>query len=322
MDLRLTGIGKRRALYPDIKPYFQQVMEVGNGHSIHVEQCGNPEGIPVVVLHGGPGGGCSAGMRQIFNPRKFRVVLFDQRGCGRSRPAGCVDANTTWHLVSDMEFIRSRLEIDRWIVFGGSWGAALGLIYAQNHPDRVMHLVLRGIFLMTRPELDWFYRGGVAAFWPDAWERFRNVIPGEEQDDLVSAYHRRLFSGDPDIEEMHGMAWLIWESQLSTIERIDLLNEAPRRYGRIFSRIETHYFVNSGFLEDPDHIINNMGKMGNLPGTIVQGRFDLVCPPVNAHRLRKCWPDCDLRIVRAGHAMTEPEITRELVSVLDELEFN
>ena len=319
MDLRQIRIGNRGTLYPDIKPFFQQEMAVGDGHVIHVEQCGNPDGIPVVVLHGGPGGGCSPKMRKLFNPRKYRIVLFDQRGCGLSRPSGSARANTTWHLLSDIEFIRKELDIDHWVVFGGSWGAALGILYAQENPERVLHLVLRGIFLMTQAELDWFYRGGTRPFWPDAWEILRDKIPPEEHEDLIAAYHRRVFCGDYKVECEFGKAWLIWENQLSTIGRSDLVNNAPERYARVFARIETHYFVNAGFLEDPDHILNNMDRIAHLGGTIVQGRLDLVCPPLNAFRLHKRWPGSELRMVSAGHALSEPEIARELVTVMDEL---
>ena len=306
-------------LYPNISPYEQLRIAVDNQHTLYVEQCGNPGGTPVIVLHGGPGSGCSPVMRRFFNPRKYRIILFDQRGCGGSKPTGCVTANTTQLLISDLEEIREKLAIDRWILFGGSWGAALALLYAQNYPDRVTHLVLRGIFLMTPGELEWFYSGAAGAFWPDAWERFCHAIPPEERSDLIGAYHQRLFCGNLDTEINFGKKWFMWESQLSSMERRHLLVDCPGTYARTFARLEAHYFINKGFLDDPDHIFNNMDIISSIPGTIVQGRYDLVCPPRSAYRISQQWPKSDLRIVRAGHVITEREISCELVRVMNAL---
>ena len=307
-------------LYPPVDPYDQRTMPVGDGHTIYVEQCGNPEGIPVIVLHGGPGGGCSPAMRRYFDPRVFRVVLFDQRGCGRSRPHASVQANTTWDLVADIERIRTVLDIDRFIVFGGSWGATLALIYAISHPDHVRHLVLRGVFMMTQVELDWFYGGGAGQFWPETWARFSNMIPEEERDDLIAAYHKRLFSGDLRVETKHAQAWSAWENALASVYSSGHGGETPGEYARAFARLENHYFVNKGFLDHDGWILANVGKIQHIPGDIIQGRYDMICPPQRAWELAKAWPNADLRMIRnAGHALSEPGISSELVRAMDQI---
>lgn len=315
--------GHKRAvahLYPQIEPFDQRLMDVGDGHRVYVEQCGHPQGLPVVVLHGGPGGGCSPAMRRYFDPAAFRTVLFDQRGCGRSRPHASVEANTTWHLIRDIERIRESLGIDRWIVFGGSWGATLGLLYAQTHPDRVVHLVLRGVFLMTKSELDWFYGGGAGAFWPDLWREFSGMIPQDEQGDLIAAYHRRLFSGDLMTETRYSRTWAAWENALASIEHDGPIGDAPTEYARAFARLENHYFVNHGFLDDPDQVLRDVPRIAEIPGTIVQGRYDMICPPISAWRLAQSWQRATLRMVPvAGHALSEPGISAELVRVMDGL---
>jgi len=305
-------------LYPGIDPFDQRMLDVGDGHSVYVEQAGNPEGIPVVVLHGGPGGGCSPAMRRYFDPDVYRVVLFDQRGCGRSRPHASVQDNTTWHLVADIELIRETLGIDRWIAFGGSWGATLALIYAQAHPDRVAALALRGVFLMTQPELDWFYGGGAGRFWPDLWQRFTKIVPPEEHGDLIAAYHRRLFSGDRQIETTFARTWAAWENALAAIDSDGVTGESPADYARAFARLENHYFVNGGFLSKDQQILDRMDRIQHIPGVIVQGRFDMICPPVSAHTLAGLWPKARLTMVgRAGHALSEPGISAELVRAMD-----
>ena len=227
MDRNASSRSAVQHLYPPIEPFDQRVMEVSGGHRIYVEQCGDPRGIPVIVLHGGPGGGCSPAMRRYFDPQCYRIVLFDQRGCGRSRPHASVEENTTWDLVADIERIREALGIDRWMVFGGSWGATLALIYAQTHPDRAAYLVLRGVFLMTRAELGWFYGGGAAQFFPDQWERFASLIPADERDDMIGAYHRRLFSGDPAMETRFALAWTAWENALASISHAGPGGDSP-----------------------------------------------------------------------------------------------
>ena len=307
-------------LYPPVDPFDQRMMDVGDGHKIYVEQCGNPSGIPVVVLHGGPGGGCSPAMRRYFDPAVFRVVLFDQRGCGRSRPHAVIENNTTWHLVRDIEMIREALGIDAWIAFGGSWGATLALIYAQTHPDRVRELVLRGVFTMTKAEIDWFYGGGAGKFWPEVWARFVGLIPEDERGDLVAAYHKRLFSGDRMEETKYGRAWASWENALASIHSNGMGGEAPGEYARAFSRLENHYFINGGFLEFDGQILANMDRIADIPGTVVQGRYDMICPPDSAYAIVQRWPRSTLKMVRnAGHALSEPGISAELVRTMDRI---
>lgn len=307
-------------LYPPVEAFDQQMVDVGQGHRIYVEQSGNPQGVPVIVCHGGPGGGCSPAMRRYFDPDIYRVILFDQRGCGRSRPYASCEDNTTWHLVADMELIRRRLEIDDWMVFGGSWGATLSLIYAQAHPDRVRHLILRGVFLMTQGELDWFYGGGAGKFWPETWARFVSLIPENERDDIIGAFHKRLFSGDVSEEIRHGRAWSAWENALASIHSNGNAGESPGEYARAFARLENHYFSNHGFLEKDGQILANMGRISHIPGVIVQGRYDMICPPVMAWRLSELWPASELKMIAgSGHALSEPGISAELVQVMNRI---
>ncbi len=309
-------------LYPPVDPFDQRMIDVGDGHTIYVEQCGSPSGIPVVVLHGGPGGGCSPAMRRYFDPREYRIILFDQRGCGRSRPHAGVEANTTWHLVADIERIRTLLGIRRWLVFGGSWGATLALVYAQTHPDRAAHLILRGVFLMTRRELDWFYGGGAGRFFPELWQRFVEPVPEAERDDLLGAYWRRLFSGETMLENRFARSWTSWENALAAIEARSAGSpgDCPLDYARAFARLENHYFVNGGFLERDGQILSDMTRIAHVPGHIVQGRYDMICPPEGAWRLRAAWPAGRLCMVpMAGHALSEPGISAELVRITDAL---
>ncbi|MCC7320052.1 MAG: prolyl aminopeptidase [Rubellimicrobium sp.] len=307
-------------LYAPFEPFERSMIDVGDGHSLHVERCGNPEGIPVVVLHGGPGGGISPAMRRYFDPTRWHIILFDQRGCGRSVPHASVEANTTWHLVGDIERIRRRFGIESWVVFGGSWGATLALVYAQEHPDRVRALVLRGVFLGSREELDWFYGGGAGAFWPDVWARFSDPIPPDEQGDLIAAYHRRLFSGEPAVETRFARLWAGWENALASMDSDGLWIEGPPDYCRAFARIENHYFSNGVFLPPDRGILARMDRIARIPGVIVQGRYDMICPPRAAWQLAQGWPAGRLRMVgRAGHALSEPGITAELVRAVDEL---
>lgn len=315
--------GQKRAvqyLYPAIDPFDQRMLDTGDGHTIYVEQCGNPKGQPVIVLHGGPGGGCSPAMRRYFDPDVYRVVLFDQRGCGRSRPHASVVNNTTWHLVSDIERIRETLDIEEAVIFGGSWGATLALIYAISHPDRVRQLVLRGVFMMTQVELEWFYGGGAGQFWPEPWARFSELVPEDERGDLIAAYHQRLFSGDVRTETRFAQNWSAWENALASVYSNGQGGEAPGDYARAFARLENHYFINRGFLEEDGWILKNIDRIADVPGVIVQGRYDMICPPRRAWELAKAWPGADLRMIRnAGHALSEPGISSELVRVMDEL---
>lgn len=315
--------GQKRAgeqLYPLIDPFDQRMLDTGEGHFIYVEQCGNPAGLPVIVLHGGPGGGCSPAMRRYFDPQVYRIVLFDQRGCGRSRPHASVQANTTWHLVADIERIRSLLGIASWMIFGGSWGATLALLYAQAHPERVRHLILRGVFLMTRAELDWFYGGGAGRFWPDLWREFVAPIPEAERGNLIAAYHRRLFSGDLLSETRHARIWAGWENALASVDSAGHMGESPADYARAFARLENHYFHNGGFLNRDGQIMDDLPIIQDIPATIVQGRFDMICPPESAWKLAQNWRRASLRMIPvAGHALSEPGITAELVRVMDSL---
>jgi proline iminopeptidase len=307
-------------LYPMIDPFDQRMLDVGDGHRVYVEQCGNPEGWPVIVLHGGPGGGCSPAMRRYFDPEAFRVILFDQRGCGRSRPHASTVNNTTWDLVADIELIRKTLGIEQLSVFGGSWGATLALIYSITHPERVNNIILRGVFMMTQKELDWFYGGGAGQFWPEAWAKFSGMIPEEEQDDLIAAYARRLFCGDLRVETRFAQAWSSWENALASVYSNGQGGESAGDYARAFARLENHYFVNHGFLEKDGWILDNIDKLHGIPGVIVQGRYDMICPPRRAWELSKAWPDADLRMIRnAGHALSEPGISAELVRVMDDI---
>jgi proline iminopeptidase len=320
MDRNTTHQRAGFSLYPAIDPYDQRVIEAGDGHRVYVEQCGHPLGQPVVVLHGGPGGGCSPAMRRYFDPAQYRIILFDQRGCGRSRPHASVEANTTWHLVADIETIRRGLGIEAWVVFGGSWGATLALIYAIAHPERVMHLVLRGVFLMTRAELDWFYGGGAGAFFPAEWGRFVAPIPETERGDLIAAYRRRLFSGSLSEETRFGRIWAGWENALASIAPETPPGESPAEYARAFARLENHYFAHGGFLDHDGWILANRHRIAELPATIVQGRYDMICPPLSAWRLAEGWRRADLRMVPlAGHALSEPGISAELVRVMQEI---
>lgn len=315
--------GQKRAVdtfYPPIEPFDRRLLDVGDGHRIHVEQCGNPDGVPVMVFHGGPGGGVSPGMRRFFDPAHYRVVLFDQRGCGRSIPHASVEANTTRHLVADAERIRETLGIGRFIAFGGSWGATLALAHALNHPERVLHLVLRSVFLATRAELDWFYGGGVGRFFPDLWAGFREQIPESEHGDLIAAFHRRLFSGVPADELRHARAWAQWENTLSTIQGSSLVGYGSNDHVRAFARLENHYFINGCFLPEDGWILKNRARIEHVPADIVQGRYDMVCPPHAAWTLAQGWDRARLHMVPlSGHALSEPGISAALVRVMNDL---
>lgn len=307
-------------LYSHIDPFDTQMLDVGDGHVLYVEQCGAPDGMPVVVLHGGPGGGCSPWMRRFFDPGHYRIILFDQRGCGRSRPHASIEANTSWHLVNDIDLIRRHLGIDQWMVFGGSWGATLALLYAQKHPEQVRHLILRGVFLGTLPELDWFYGGGAGRFWPEPWKKFAEIIPQDEQGDLIQAYHKRLFSGDLRTELKYAQTWTAWENAMASMNSRGIGSPGPADFSRAFARIENHYFANGVFLDDETAILNNLDQLEGIPGVIIQGRYDMVCPPRSAWRLAQGWPRAHLHMVdRAGHALSEHGISSTLVQVMDKL---
>ena len=309
----------RRELYPDLQPFDTGTLAVSDLHTLYYEQAGNPEGKPVVVLHGGPGGGSEPTQRRYFDPDRYRIVLFDQRGCGRSTPHACLTANTTWDLVEDIERLRTRLGIERWQVFGGSWGSALSLAYAQTHPTRVTELVLRGIFLLRPAELRWFYQEGTSALFPDAWENFVRPIPVAERADLMTAYYRRLTGEDEAVRLECARAWSQWEAATVSLHvaphRIDAF--ADPHFALAFARIECHYFHHGGWFRD-DQLLIGAGRLANIPGVIVQGRYDVVTPMMTAWALHRAWPEADLRIVPdAGHTATEPGIVHELVEATD-----
>ena len=309
----------RAFLYPPIERFDQRMLDVGDGHQIYVEQSGNPDGVPVVVCHGGPGGGCSPAMRRYFDPSYYRVVLFDQRGCGLSRPHACVEANTSPALIADMERIRAALGISQWMCFGGSWGATLALLYAQAHPDRVLHLILRGVFLAERSELDWFYGGGAARFFPDLWARFIDPIPAEEHHDLIAAFNARLFCGNYATEARFGKIWAGWENALASVDPGYPMGEAPPDYARAFARLENHYFANNCFIEE-GQILRDRHRIEHIGAEIVQGRQDMICPPDAAWRLAQGWDLATLELVQAsGHALSEPRISAGLVAAMDRL---
>ncbi|MGI8840309.1 MAG: prolyl aminopeptidase [Caulobacteraceae bacterium] len=311
----------RRGLYPECEPFASGWLAVGGGHEIYHEECGAPGGAPAVVLHGGPGGAINPTMRRFFDPGRWRVALFDQRGCGKSRPNASLEDNTTWALVEDIERLRRHLGIEAWTVFGGSWGSTLALAYAITHPERVTGLVLRGIFLLTRREVAWFYQDGASMLFPDAWERFVAPIPKGERGDLVGAYHRRLTGPDRREQARAAEAWSAWEGDTLSLRgpqgRPAKFNETE--FAVAFARIECHYFVNRGFFAEDGWLLKNIGAIRHIPGWIVQGRFDVVTPLESAWALKTAWPEARFDLVwDAGHASTEPGIVDGLVRATDE----
>lgn len=311
----------RRTLYPSIEPYRTGRLRVSPVHEIYYEESGNPEGKPVVFLHGGPGSGTEPTQRCFFNPRRYRIVLFDQRGAGRSTPHASLEDNTTWQLVEDMERLRSHLGIARWQLFGGSWGATLALAYAQRYPERTTELVLRGVFLVRQRELRWFYEdGGASSLFADAWEDYLRVIPEAERGDMLHAYYRRLTDEDPSVRQAAAQAWAQWEGRTSRLLPDPRLLERMMgdRFAVALARIECHYFVNRGFLEQDDQLLRDVQRIRHLPATIVQGRYDVVCPLDSAWALHRVWPEADLRIIPdAGHSAMESGITHELICATD-----
>ena len=310
----------RRTLYPEIEPYDSGTLAVSPLHTLYYEQCGNPRGKPVVFLHGGPGAGCNPKTRRFFDPAHYRIVQFDQRGCGRSTPHAELTDNTTWHLVADIERLREHLHIERWQVFGGSWGSTLALAYAQAHPQHVTELVLRGIFLLRRWELEWFYQKGCDAIYPDAWEPYIEHIPAGERGDLIGAYYRRLTSADAAVRLAAAKAWSTWEGGTSyLLQNPDYIaSTGADEFALQFARIECHYFVHGGFFECDDQLLRDAHKLKHIPAVIVQGRYDVVCPLRSAWDLHRAWPEAELRIVAdAGHSALEPGNTHELVEATD-----
>lgn len=309
-----------RELYPEIETYDTGMLAVDARHTLYFEQCGNPAGKPVVMLHGGPGAGCSAKMRRFHDPARYRIILFDQRGSGRSTPHADLVDNTTWHLVADIERLREHLGIEQWQVFGGSWGSTLALAYAQAHPGRVSELVLRGIFLLRRWELEWFYQEGTSRLFPDAWENYLEAIPEVERGDLISAYNRRLTSEDEATRLSAARAWSVWEASTSLLQPDEAFIDGHRdaHFALSFARIESHYFVNGGFLEVEAQLLRDAHRLHGIPGVIVQGRYDVVCPLANAWDLHKAWPESRLVVSPgAGHSAFEPENAAALVEATD-----
>lgn len=313
-----------RTLYPPIEPYDSGMLDVGDGHHIYWELCGNPRGKPVVFLHGGPGGGCSPTHRRLFDPKRYRILLFDQRNCGRSTPHASgmdvgLETNTTWHLVADMERLRAMIGAEKWQVFGGSWGSALALAYAQQHPERVTELILRGIFTLRSAEVRWFYQSGASYLFPDLWESYLAPIPEEERDDLISAYARRLNSPDPQVRLEAARAWSVWEGSTITLlpdEEIRAQHAEPD-YALAFARIENHYFAHGGFFTSRQ-LIANAPTLSSIPGVIVQGRYDVCTPATTAYELHRAWPEAEFHIVNdAGHAFSEPGILHRLIEATD-----
>ena len=309
-----------RDLYPEIGPYQHDMLPVSAIHTLYYEQCGNPEGTPVVFLHGGPGGGTVPDYRRFFDPVAYRIVLFDQRGAGKSTPHASLEENTTWHLVEDIEKLRRHLGIESWVVFGGSWGSTLALAYAQTHPERVRALVLRGIFLCRPQEIQWFYQEGASWIYPDVWEHYLNVIPPEERDEMLSAYHRRLTSDDEATRVEAARAWSVWEGSTSKLfpdqGLIDHFGEPHMALA--LARIECHYFVNNAFFETDNYLIENVEKIRHIPAVIAQGRYDVVCPMMSAWELNRAWPEAELRVIPdAGHSATEPGTISALVEATD-----
>jgi proline iminopeptidase len=307
-------------LFPDLEPHAAGRLSVDARHTLYWEECGNPEGVPIVFLHGGPGGGCLPHHRRFFDPSFWRIVLLDQRGAGRSTPTAEIGDNTTWHLVADLERLRSHRGIERWALFGGSWGSTLALAYAESFPERTTAMVLRGIFLASADEIDWFMHG-MRKLFPEAWDRFSGFLPSDERNDLLANYHRRLTDPDPAVHGPAAAAWDAYESDCSTL--------LPRSDGPpafesdaialAIARIEAHYFVHDGFLADGE-LLGNLHRIEHLPCTIVQGRYDVVCPPVTALALARAWPSAELVIVPdAGHSVREPGIARELVAAVERL---
>jgi proline iminopeptidase len=310
---------KEKKLYPSIEPFDSGFIKKGI-HEIYYEQCGNPKGKPAVFLHGGPGGGAGKLSRRFFNPRKYRIILFDQRGCGKSKPHTCLEDNTTWHLIEDIESIRKKLEIEKWLVFGGSWGSTLALAYAQKHPEFVSELVLRGIFMMRDKELQWFYQYGASEIYPEAWQRFINEIEESERSDLINAY-RKIFNGNDEEKKLSAAkAWSKWEGSASFITHNpngdkDSINA---EFALAFALIENHYFVNNGFLDYENQLLDNIDLIRHIPAVIIQGRYDVVCPPTTAFELSSKWPEADLKIAPfSGHSAFEKETTKLLIEATD-----
>jgi len=312
--------GSRRGLYPEIEPFNDGYLKVSDKHEIYFQECGNPDGQPVLFVHGGPGAGCDSRARRFFDPDHYRIVLFDQRGCGRSRPHACVEENTTWHLCADMERLREHLNIAGWQVFGGSWGSTLALAYAEHHPDAVNQLVLRGIFLGRASEIRWLYQFGASELYPDVWEEFVAPVPTEERADMLAAYHRRLTDPDDSVRLTAARAWSTWEAATSYLLRDDAFVDhcAEPNHAIAIAGIECHYFVNGCFFGADDQRLRGLDTIRHIPAVIVQGRYDVVCPVRSAWDLSRAWPEAELVVVPdAGHSAFDPGNAAALVAATD-----
>lgn len=308
-----------RAYYPGLEPYDVFRLPVGDGHEIYVEQSGNSDGAPVIYLHGGPGGGTHPNLRRYFDPDHYRIILLDQRGCGKSTPGGSIENNTTWHLVSDLERVRDHLGIDRWHLFGGSWGCTLALAYAERHRERVASLILRSVFLGRRKEVEWLFCGGASLFYPEEWDQFIKPIPTPERNDPVRAYYRRLLSADRDERETAARNWCRWETSLLYLApSADQAEELDINQALTLARLEAHYFANNCFLRSDDQILRDLVLLRDIPATIVQGRYDMITPPSTAVDLKNRWPEANLVMpTLAGHAASEPLLVHHLVNATD-----
>jgi proline iminopeptidase len=307
-------------IYPAIEPYRSGMLKVSGTHELYWEESGNPKGKPALFLHGGPGGGTDARQRRFFHPEKYRIILFDQRGCGKSTPHASLEENTTWTLVEDIEKLRKHLGIDRWLVYGGSWGSTLALAYAETHPQAVSEIVLRGIFLCRRKELLWFYQEGASFIFPEEWRKYEEFIPREERSDYITAYYKRLTGKDEKVRLDAARVWSIWEAACSKlfIDPDLMAKFGEEKTALAFARIEAHYFVNGAFLKSDDQLLKDVTKIRHIPGVIVQGRYDIVCPMVSAYDLSRAWPEAELIVVPdAGHALFEPGISKAVVSATD-----
>lgn len=309
-----------KTLYPEIEPFDSGMLKVSEIHEIYYERCGNPDGIPVVFLHGGPGGGLIPAYRRYFDPKAYHIVLFDQRGAGKSKPHAELRENTTWDLIKDIESLREKFGVEKWFVFGGSWGSTLSLAYAETHPENCLGLILRGIFLTRRKELEWFYQSGASEIFPDFWERYRDEIPEAERGDMMTAYHKRLTGDDEAVQLSAARAWSVWEGSTSKLyPSEDLMEHWEGAHEALqLARIECHYFMNNSFFPSEDYLIENVGKIRHLPTVIVQGRYDVVCPMTSAWDLHKAFPEAEFIVVAdAGHSVSEPGIASALVDATD-----
>lgn len=321
-DFIVASTTDRRGAYPEVEPYATGMLQVSAVHSLYYEESGNPAGKPVVFLHGGPGGGCDVSHRRFFDPKAYRIILFDQRGSGRSTPHACLEDNTTWHLVEDIEKLRNHLKVEQWQVFGGSWGSTLALAYAQSHPSRVTELVLRGIFMLRKREIDWYYenKGGAEFIFPDEWEKYLAPIPEAERGNMVAAYRKRLTSADKDTRMAAARAWTGWEMATSSLLRSEgsVARGEDDAFSEAFARIENHYFTNHGWFNPETQLLDNVPKIRHIPCVIVQGRYDVVCPMRSAWDLHRAWPEAKLVVVPdAGHAAKEAGVTSELIAATD-----